>query len=305
MLNKIAILMLTILALIIQSCGEATVSVTNISYEPKLSIEGFLIAERAPEKIRINRNFPVNAQLRNMSLIPENMLATITDVASGTVYDLTFHPSSTNTDSNWFDYTGGDFIVEPGKNYRLDVSGEVSGKVLNASAETTVPLSGFEITAMNFDQLTYRQPGENGEVSRFFMTINRSPGTTFYLNTIHALDADLSTFVYNNPFFNIDRKDIEENMHRLSFQMRWIQDTPDSAGETEIEIFWSDLWFYSQYELVVFAADNNYKDFIQTFGRVRETDGNFHEAKFNIEGDGIGVFGSMIADTAYISVTEN
>ncbi len=31
-------------------------------------------------------------------------------------------------------------------------------------------------------------------------------------------------------------------------------------------------------------------------------DGNFHEAKFNIDGDGIGVFGSVIADTVYVDV---
>ena len=33
--------------------------------------------------------------------------------------------------------------------------------------------------------------------------------------------------------------------------------------------------------------------------QVKEIDGNYHEPAFHFEGDGIGVFGSAIADTAY------
>ena len=55
----------------------------------------------------------------------------------------------------------------------------------------------------------------------------------------------------------------------------------------------------------MYATDDNYREFVQTYNDVQEDDGNFHEAKFNIDGDGIGVFGSMIADTAYIEVLRN
>jgi hypothetical protein len=60
---------------------------------------------------------------------------------------------------------------------------------------------------------------------------------------------------------------------------------------------WQDFRFYDDYEIIMYAADKNYKDFFITYQNVVELDGNFHEPKFNIEGDGIGVFGSIIADT--------
>jgi hypothetical protein len=53
---------------------------------------------------------------------------------------------------------------------------------------------------------------------------------------------------------------------------------------------------------VVYAFDKNYKDFLITHDQVQEIDGNFHEPEFHFEGDGIGVFGSAIADTVQITV---
>ena len=65
---------------------------------------------------------------------------------------------------------------------------------------------------------------------------------------------------------------------------------------------WYTFNFYDHYRIIVYASDDNYKDFFMTYQQVMEMDGNFHEAKFNIEGDGIGVFGSVIADTVYVDV---
>ena len=48
----------------------------------------------------------------------------------------------------------------------------------------------------------------------------------------------------------------------------------------------------------------NYMQFLQTWDDVKEPDGNYHEPKFNFEGDGIGVFGSVVADTTYLTVTK-
>ena len=69
-----------------------------------------------------------------------------------------------------------------------------------------------------------------------------------------------------------------------------------------MKIFWFDLWFYGSYEVIVYAADKNFIDFLRTFDEVQADDGNFNEPAFNIEGDGIGVFGSAIADTVRIVV---
>ena len=62
------------------------------------------------------------------------------------------------------------------------------------------------------------------------------------------------------------------------------------------------MWFYSEYEITVYAADRNYSSFLQTFDEVQEEDGNFHEPVFSIEGEGIGVFGSYIRDRVVVSV---
>ena len=40
----------------------------------------------------------------------------------------------------------------------------------------------------------------------------------------------------------------------------------------------------------------------QTYKNVQEFDGNFHEPRINIQGDGIGIFGSAIADTVFLKV---
>jgi len=302
---KLKLLILIIIAALwLAACGEATVSVTNKSYEPKLTIEAFLIAGKKPQQIRISRNFPVDARQDQIDLILEDADVVITDEESGTEYPLTFMSLGTSPDSNWFDYTGNDLIIRSGKTYRLDVSAEVGGKMLHAGAVTTVPGTGFKIAGINYTELRYRQTDDSGNLMRFFMTIRRSPGTTFYVATIRALDGNRDSFIFNNPFFNPDHHDLDELIDRLRYRVQWIQDTPLSAGETEIEIYWSQLWFYSDYEIIAYAADKNYKDFLQTFNRVQEQDGNFHEAEFHIEGDGIGVFGSMIADTISIRVTK-
>ena len=58
----------------------------------------------------------------------------------------------------------------------------------------------------------------------------------------------------------------------------------------------------SRYEIIIYAADTNYSSFLQTFDEVQEDDGNFHEPEFRLEGDGMGYFGSAIADTVALEV---
>ena len=58
------------------------------------------------------------------------------------------------------------------------------------------------------------------------------------------------------------------------------------------------------YRAVVYACDENFRLFLLTYDSVQEFDGNFHEPIMNFTGDGIGVFGSCIADTVYFKVTQ-
>ena len=306
MLKKIILIIIGSISFSMFSCGEGVVEVTNESYEPKIAIEGYLIADQKVDKIRISRNFPIDANLTRMSLLPDvnQTDVTITDLSTNSLYNLTFHVAPDDRLENyyWQNNSPG-LTITPGKSYRLDVTANVDGQQLQASSTTTVPDSGFSIAQTNYNQLPFREKDQNGNLKEFEVTINRSAETTFYLATLHALNASKNNFIYDHPFFNEEPEDLD--VEDYDYVYGWIQDTPTTPGQSSFTVFWVNLWFYDIYEVVVYATDDNYKEFVQTYNDVQEPDGNFHEAKFNIEGDGIGVFGSMIADTVNIEVLRN
>ena len=80
--------------------------------------------------------------------------------------------------------------------------------------------------------------------------------------------------------------------------------TPLTASTSTWEVGWFHLWFYTTYRIIGYAGDENLKNYFLTHGNVQEMDGNFHEPEFNIEGEGIGIFGSVIADTLEITILE-
>ena len=306
MLKKIILIIIGSISFSMFSCGEGVVEVTNESYEPKIAIEGYLIADQKVDKIRISRNFPIDANLTRMSLLPDvnQTDVTITDLSTNSLYNLTFHVAPDNQLENYYwQYNAQGLKIEPGKSYRLDVTANVDGQQLQASSTTTVPDSGFSIAQTNYNQLPFREKDQNGNLKEFEVTINRSAETTFYLATLQALNASKNNFIYDHPFFNEEPEDLD--VEDYDYVYGWIQDTPTTPGQSSFTVFWVNLWFYDIYEVVVYATDDNYKEFVQTYNDVQEPDGNFHEAKFNIEGDGIGVFGSMIADTVNIEVLRN
>lgn len=297
-----------IIAIFVFSCGEGTVSVTNESYEPKIVIEGFLVPHQKVDIIRINRNFRIDENLRTTSLLPSINLThvSIIDNDNGVEYELDFRrpaPDEEDFLENYYWFSDSDeLIIDYGKSYTLDVSTRIDGKQLSANATTTVPQQGFRITQINYDSLSYRQRDENGNIKGFEIFIDRSQETTFYVVTVKPVNASTETFIYDNPYGDFSEDEVEEDLIDFSYRWGWIQDTPATAGQSKVEIFWSSLWFYSEYEVIIYAADKNYKEFLQTYNEVQEPDGNFHEPIFNIEGDGMGVFASVIPDTIYLKV---
>ena len=302
---KISSVLTVAFAMMVTACGEGVVSVTNESYESKIAIEGFLVPHQPVTKIRVARNFPIDANLRSFELLLPNAEVKLIDESSGREYQLTFHRSRFDFDSNYFEYQGDDLIIECGKSYTLEVTATIDGQQRYTRATTTVPQEGFRIVQVNYDSLVYRQRGENGEVLTFELIIERSPGTTFYINTVRALDASSATFVYDNPFARLEPKEVDEDLDDFVYYYDWLQDTPATAGQSRVDVFWFALWFYGRYEIITYAADRNYKEFLQTYNDVQEPDGNFHEPKFHFDGDGIGVFGSLIADTVYVKVLKD
>ena len=282
------------------SCGEGVVEVDNSSYEPKIVVEAYLIPNQKVSQIRIERNFPLNANLRRLPIVLGNADVVITDLDNNIAYPLTFVP-----DSGYFQYSGNDWLIAPGGKYRLDVSATVNEKPLVAYAETTVPSTGLEIVSINHDSLRYRQRNSSDELMDFLIDFQRSPSSDTYVVTVEALGGTRENFIYDNPFDDLSPEDLDDDDIRdYSFDYEWIIDTPLQPGITTVQLFWWQFWFYTEYRVVLFAADENYANFIQTYAEVEEEDGNFHAPVINIEGDGIGVFGAAATDTVFVRVIE-
>lgn len=272
-------------------------------------VQGFLTPNKPVSHIFIRRNFKINQGLTDFNIIPDPFKTgvNLTNNQNGTVYKLQLNQPGdfTKPENIFYFYPGSDLKIEPGNTYSLEIQTEIDGQKIWAQSTTTVPQTGFHIVSQNFDSLYYRQRDGQGKQIVFEFTIQRSPGIDFYAYSIQAMTNDYAHYI-DGGINNIKtRDDFEKERDRLSYHTRWIQNTPDTPGQSTVRALWFDLHFYSTYRVIIYAADRNYREFLQTFSRVQEIDGNFHEAKFNIKGDGIGVFGSVIPDTAYITVLPN
>ena len=280
----------------LMSCGTPTVPINEEQYEPKIVVEGYLVPERTIQ-IKITRNFYVKTDLNNIDLALHNADVSITDLQTEKQHSLSF-----NVNDGFFEYTGHELSIDYNKSYKLAVSTDIDGKNLYTESTTTVPNSGLHIIGMNHHSLKYRPRNENGEIISPMVEFERSPGTDFYIASVLALDASTDSYIYDNAFDKLSRSEVEDDLDQLRWEDMWITDTPLTAGHTTMELFWWDIMFYGSYQVVIYAADMNYRDFQMTYEDVQEDDGNFHEPLFHFTGDGIGVFGSAVADTVYFEI---
>ena len=296
-----------LLGFLLSACGEPGVQVTNSSYEPRIVIEGLLLPDHPVRNIHIARNFRVDEDLSQTPLLLPQAEAVITDEESGQHFELTFIPfphAGVTPDfyKSYFAYEGdAELTIRHGASYSIKVSAQVEGEELVARATTTVPERGFRIEALSHQRFRYRERGADGEVIVPEITIQRSAGTGFYVKTVVPLEPAVDSFIFDNPF--TDEKANDLDLTDFDYRVEWIQNTPATPGLSSMRVFWWDVWFYGRHEIVIYAADANYAAFMQTFFEVQEPDGNFHEPVFSIEGDGIGYFGSAIADTIYVDIT--
>jgi hypothetical protein len=282
------------------SCGEGVVSVTNQSYQPRIVVSGLLIAGHPVEDIHVSRNFRLDENLNETPIFLTEAAVLLIDEDEAANYPLTFvdSPSFEKRGFAWRDDTP--LAIRAGGTYSLEVRATVEGQELFTRATTTVPGAGFEIVDLTPERTEYRARDGAGNVIMPEVTIERSPGTTFYLLTAVPLDMSVDTFIYDNPFSDEDPRKID--LFDFNYEFEWIQNTPVGAGQSKMGLFWWDVWFYGRHEIVIYAVDANWAHFLQTFEEVQELDGNFHEPKFEFEGDGLGYFGSAIPDTTHIEI---
>lgn len=284
---------------LLTACGDPAILVTNDAYEPRIVVEGVLIPGQPVRDIRITRNVRLEQNLTRTPLTLRDAQVSLLDEDSGKRYTLRYHEGTLFTDQ-YFEYTGKDLQIEYGGTYTLEVDAVIDQARLSTRATTTVPARGFEILSISHEATTYRPVDADGEPEDIKIEIERSPGTRFYLLTVRPLTALQTNFIYDNPF--VDESPGGVDIDDFNYEWEWLQNTPVEAGRSRMHVFWWDVWFYSRYEVIIYAADPNYASFMQTFDDVQEDDGNFHEPEFRLEGDGMGYFGSAVADTVMFEV---
>ncbi len=290
-MNKLgAFLIMTTMTLL--AC-EGKVSITEATYQPKMVIQGILSPGNVPQ-VAIRRNFPLNEAVIEPAEIPlTDASVTITDDA-GTDYMLLYNPQTLS-------YETPQLNVEYGRTYTLNADAIIDGQTLHASSTTTLPDAGFKILEEK-SLLGSRIYPPQGDGVDFNIVFERSPSTGYYLVSIVALDPDTSNYIYDNPFNDITPEEVIEDFEEWKYNYYWIHNRPLTAGESSTEIRSLYIYFYTNYRIIVYAADRNFRDFQATHEVTQGADGNHHEPAFHVNGDGIGVFGSAIVDTVYLEV---
>lgn len=296
MLMKKIFIILFIISLF--SCGESVVELEE-TFEPKLVIEAFIFPNQKISNIKVTRNFPLNTTPKPQDLIVSDAKVSITDLSTMKVCNLTFNPKTLT-----YEYNSNDFKIDYDREYQLKVEGNSYGKNIILLATTKTPKKGFSIIKEKTvsGTLSYRQKDENGLVKNLQLVFNISKGTSFYPVSIVALDASEQNFIYDNAYREVKKDDLLKDLDNYKYRQRLIFNVNSDGDIYEYDITWTSIWFYGKYRMVVYAADENYRQFSLSYKNVQEFDGNFHEPKVTLQGDGIGVFASMIADTVYFTI---
>ena len=283
------------------ACGKTSVQIDESTYEPKIVINGYLYPEERPTRIFITRNFPVGATIDKEKIALTDADVTITDLSDGSVHPLVF-----NGAFGFFESTDSDWRIAYEQSYRLQVNATIDGQALSAASTTTVPGPGLQIDLAHsvYGDLYYRQKDENGNLISPRVAYRQSPDAAFYLLSVAGLDASVESFIYENPVGTDIRKAMERgaNIEDFQYRAKWTRPENSSGGLSIIEINWYMIWFYGRYRLILYAGDRNFYHFYSTHRNVQEPDGNLHQPLFDIEGDGIGVFGSAVTDTVYLNI---
>ncbi len=264
-------------------CGDPTVSLEDVKYEPKIAVEGILYPEEPVNKIWIMRNVPLNT-------VVENDMLYLTPDGNGVTASINGVALHYNSVEKYY-YTN-DLSVEYGKEYTLVVDAVIDGNNLHTEISTTTPLQGFKVINHDLGEIIYRQTSPK-------IDFYPSPEIGFYAFSIVALDASFDTFIFDNPYIpNLDSADLADDFNGFKYEYNLLLNVDSNPGTLHsYNIYGLDTWFYGNYRVTVYACDKNMKDYVLTAGDVMEFDGNLHEPRNYFSEDGIGVFGSAIKET--------
>ena len=288
-------------SLFLTACGTGVVEVDDSNYEAKIAIDGYIYPHNPVTNIRIMRNFPLNTSLLRTDVFLVDAQVTLTDETNQQDYTLVFNPQTLA-----HEYPGNDLVIEYGQSYTLRVIATIDGTQLQCSTTTHVPEEGFHVVRQDskIAPSKFFPLNADGSAEKWEFAFERSPNTGFYALSVVALDADTSTYIYDSPFSRFDNaSDFEEEEWKDQiYNFTWQQDLQMRSGATTLPLDWYLFSFYGNYRTILYAGDQNFRDYLLTAWQIQEIDGNFHEPVLHIEGDGIGVVGSAIADTVFLEV---
>ncbi len=278
------------------------VHVDERQYTPKIVVDGYLIAGRPVQDIRIMRNYPLNTGIDLNDIILSAARVSITDMTRGQSYPLEFRAQG-------LAYSCADScpVVEYGQPYRLDVQTVIDGNELSTRCTVRVPQAGFRIDSETsiLGEKAYRQKNDREEAETFRIAFRRSPDVDHYIASIVALDASPAMFIENNTL-GLKLEDVEDRnlLVNLKYRSQRMVTGQAAGGLVYLDINWLNIWYYGDYQVILYAADENFADFFLSYRQVRDIDGNLWEPRFHFEGDGIGVLGAAVADTVFFRVVE-
>jgi hypothetical protein len=287
--------------LIMISCGEPLVELDESLFEEKIVVEAFLEINKPANNIRISRNFPLKTEIDFSQILLTDAIVVIDDLNNPNTDTLTYNPTTFMFEDNDNDFG----LIKTNNSYRIYISATVNGKVLITTSTCISPAEKLEINLTSPSQLKYYANSGNDV---FKYDINTVSNSLVYVSSLQAKTVTFNNLINRptNVFISekLEEKDFEDEKGKLSKDIdRFINKSFDLIT-FEAEIRWWDLNFYSEYQLIVYAGDQNYKDYIFTYRDVQGQDGNLKEPKFNFKGDGIGIFTILTADTIELTVNK-
>ncbi len=279
-----------LLILVISGCGKNKINLTNAPYEPKIVVEGYIYPGQKISKIKLMRNVAIDNPINTSSIYLTPSGNNVTATINGT--PLSFDPITQT-------YYNNQITVDFNKSYTLVVYATINGTQLHTTSTTITPQKGFSVLNNNLGDFKY-----GDQININFLP---SPGTGFYSFSIVPDTATTENFIYDNITLRkkLDPAQVASNLNQFKFRYGSVNNLDSFSGMTyTYSISIRNILFYSSYTVVAYACDNNFKYYLLTSTNVQEVDGNFHEPIETFQGDGIGVFGSAIADTLKFTISK-
>jgi hypothetical protein len=280
--------LIIVMILTVFGCGKPKIDLTDAPYNPKITVEGYLYPGQTVTDIKLMRNFSLGNSIDPAELYLTPSMNNVSATING--MPLSFDPQTKT-------YFNNQITIAYETEYTLEVYATIDGTKLHTTSTTLTPQKGFMVLKNNLGVFTY---GDS-----IIVNYVPSQGTGFYVFSIIPDTTNTKNFIYNNNNLRktLDSSDVANNLNQYKFRYGVVDNIDSYLNKIyTYNISSRNTWFYSSYIVIAYACDENFKDFILTAPNVQEIDGNFHEPVEIFQGDGIGVFGSAIADTLSFTI---